>query len=221
MPVRESFVRWDGRLPDFLREKEIPARCKKSRRVSTTLLTRVRGVNLESAGQDERYLGAVAEFGPALERLARACEADAAERRDLLQDIHFALWRSMGSFDGRCSMRTWVYRVAHNIAASHMTARRRAPKGVSIEELELADDRAGPDEIAGERQALERLMTMIRALQPTDRQIMLLYLEDLDAAAIGEIAAMSAGAVATKIHRIKALLAKRFQAETMQGGRDD
>ena len=39
---------------------------------------------------------------------------------------------------------------------------------------------------------------------------MLLYLEELDAASIGEITGMTPGAVATKIHRIKKLLASRF-----------
>ncbi|MDE2182050.1 MAG: sigma-70 family RNA polymerase sigma factor [Alphaproteobacteria bacterium] len=170
---------------------------------------------MDAASQDERYLSAAAEFGSALERLAHACEADATERRDLLQDIHLALWRSLAVFDGRCSMRTWVYRVAHNTAAPHVTARRRRPKGVSIEEFEFADDGASPEQAAGENQALERLMAMIRALKPPDAQVMLLYLEDLDAAAIGEITGLSARAIATKVHRIKALLARRFE-----GGRD-
>jgi RNA polymerase sigma-70 factor (ECF subfamily) len=166
---------------------------------------------LDRAGQDERYRQAAAEFGPALERLARAFEADAAERRDLVQDMHFALWRSLAGFDGRCSLRTWVYRVAHNTAATHVATRRRAPKGLSIEDVELADDRGGPEEIAGERQALERLMALIRTLKATDAQLMLLYLEDLSAEAIGEITGLSPGAVATKIHRIKSVLARRFE----------
>jgi DNA-directed RNA polymerase specialized sigma24 family protein len=34
-----------------------------------------------------------------------------------LQEIRIALWRSFANFDGRCSLRTWVYRVAHNTAA--------------------------------------------------------------------------------------------------------
>ncbi|HEX4860846.1 MAG TPA: sigma-70 family RNA polymerase sigma factor, partial [Rhizomicrobium sp.] len=113
---------------------------------------------MDRAEQDERYRGAAAEFGPALERLARAVEADPAERRDLLQEIHVAVWRSMQGFDGRCSVRSWVYRVAHNAAASHVMRGRRALKGVSIEELDLADDGANPEEIVGEHQALQRLM---------------------------------------------------------------
>jgi RNA polymerase sigma-70 factor (ECF subfamily) len=171
---------------------------------------------MDRGSQDERYSTAAADHGPALERLARSYEADPAERRDLLQDIHFALWRSLALFDGRCSLRTWVYRVAHNTASSHVSRRKRTAKGKSIEELEVADDSAGPEEIVGGQQLLEKLMTMIRSLKPLDAQIMLLYLEDLDAAEIGEIAGISAGAVAAKIHRIKTLLARQFHDE---GGR--
>ena len=40
---------------------------------------------------------------------------------------------------------------------------------------------------------------------------MLLYLEDLSAAEIGEVTGLSAGAVAVRIHRIKALLSLPFQ----------
>src|SRR6188474_2033344 len=69
-------------------------------------------------GQERRYAEAAAAFGPALERLARAYERDPDKRRDLLQEIHIALWRSLARFDGRCSIRTWVYRVAHNTATS-------------------------------------------------------------------------------------------------------
>jgi RNA polymerase sigma-70 factor (ECF subfamily) len=79
-------------------------------------------------GDRERLYGHAAEtLGAALGRLARAYERDADQRRDLLQEIHVALWRSLSRFDGRCSLRTWVYRVAHNTAISK-TVRRR-PRG--------------------------------------------------------------------------------------------
>jgi RNA polymerase sigma-70 factor, ECF subfamily len=79
----------------------------------------------EKSSQDERYVRTATEFGAALERLARAYEVDPELRRDLLQDIHIALWQSLARFDGRCSERTWVYRVAHNIGASHVRRRHR------------------------------------------------------------------------------------------------
>jgi RNA polymerase sigma-70 factor (ECF subfamily) len=167
--------------------------------------------------QDERYAAAAQEFGGAIERLARGYEAQADARHDLIQDIHVALWRSLASFDGRCSVRTWVYRIAHNTAAEHIRRRRRwrRENGATLEALEAVADADDPETAVGDRQALERLMAMIQSLRPPDRQVALLYLEDMDAAAIGEITGMSTGAVATKIHRLKALLARRFA----EGGR--
>lgn len=171
-----------------------------------------------ASSQDEHYASAAAEFGRAIERLARGTEADPERRRDLLQDIHLALWRSFAQFDGRCSLRTWVYRVAHNVAASYVLTRRRVKleQLVDLDEFDRADEAPSPEERAGDQQVLARLFAMIRKLKPPDAQVMLLYLEDFDAPDIAEVTGLSAGAVATRISRIKAILAKRFH----QGGRD-
>ncbi len=69
---------------------------------------------------------------------------------------------------------------------------------------------AAVDVEADRQRALERIFTLIQALSPLDRQVILLYLEDLDAAAIGEVTGLSPGNVATKVHRIKRILAERF-----------
>jgi RNA polymerase sigma-70 factor (ECF subfamily) len=170
----------------------------------------------EAEDQETRYRDAVGRYGAAIERLARACEADPDERRDLVQDIHVALWRSFAGFDGRCAIGTWTWRVAHNAAASHVGRRRRRPaqRLATLEELETTAGGADPEAAAGESQVLDRLNGLIQALGPPDRQVMLLYLEDLPAAEIAEITGLTPGAVAVKIHRLKALLAHRFH----QGG---
>ena len=165
--------------------------------------------------QDDLYEDAVAAYGPALGRLARAWENDPDARQDLLQEMHLALWRSFASFDGRCSLRTWIYRVAHNAGASHVarSLRGRAQTLVSIEEVEEQSNFAGEsnaDQSLEKAQVIDRLYALIHRLNPLDRQVILLYLEGADAAAIGEVTGISAGYVATKIHRIKAILAERF-----------
>jgi RNA polymerase sigma factor (sigma-70 family) len=159
--------------------------------------------------QDEHYLQAITEFGPALVRLARTYEPDADQRRDLLQDVYLALWRSFAGFAGQCSLRTWVYRVAHNTAISARLRRRKA-RLVSLEELADMPAPDDPESAAGNARVLARLQTLIRRLTPPDDQVMLLYLEDQDAASIAEITGLSAGAVATRIHRVKHLLSSRF-----------
>ena len=164
------------------------------------------------ADLEARYAEAARVFGAALERLAAAYERDVDARRDLLQEVHVALWRSLGRYDGRCSLRTWVYRVAHNTAISRLVRpRAAAPTLVAIDEsldsiAGSVDHEAGVDR----RRALDRVHALIHRLRPLDRQVMLLYLEDEDAASIAEITGLSAANVATKVHRIKQILARQF-----------
>jgi len=168
--------------------------------------------------QDELYRQAANTYAAAVERLAHAYEVNAETRRDLVQEIHIALWRSFAGFDGKCSLRTWVYRVAHNVSATHVLRQKRALSNalVGIEELENLPDPSEAQDAADRSQALARLTDLIQSLKPLDRQVILSYLEGLDAASIGEITGLSAGNVATKIHRIKNILIRRFHA----GGQD-
>jgi RNA polymerase sigma-70 factor, ECF subfamily len=175
------------------------------------------GMNSREAHQDvrsqeRRYRESIELFGQALGRLARGYESEAERRKDLLQEIHVALWRSFAIFDGRCSLRTWVYRIAHGTAMKHMVANRR----VRLHEMCTLDDIAEPedhcDALHGldSETSIQRLLNLIERLKPIDRQVILLYLEDFGADAIGEVVGLSAENIATKVHRIKKLLTVMF-----------
>jgi RNA polymerase sigma-70 factor (ECF subfamily) len=165
-----------------------------------------------SADQDELYRQATTEFGAPLARLVAACEANRAHREDLLQDIHLALWRSFARFRGECALRTWVYRVAHNTAATHVVRHKRAGllQLVSLEELA-----AMPHEIDGERLAdaagvIEKVRMIVERLKAMDRDVLLLYLEGLEAADIAEVLGISPNHVSQKILRTKKVLQRHF-----------
>ena len=164
--------------------------------------------------QDELYQTAIRDFSRALDRLAAGYEADPERRHDLRQDIHFQLWRSLEIFDGRCSLKTWTFRVAHNTAVSYVNRERRKNEPfVSLEEIEEtlpADDRK-PD--IDQQRALAQLSWFIRQLKPLDRQIIISYLEEMDVATIAEITGLSPANVRMKVHRIKKILSSRFFEE--------
>lgn len=164
------------------------------------------------ANQDDLYREAVARFGSSLERLATAYEADPEKRRDLSQDIHFQLWRSFQRYDSRCSLRTWTYRVAHHVAASHIIRERRTFSTlVSLQQLEELPDEVDEQSAANQRVTLNRIWALIQLLKPLDRQVIISYLEGMDAASISEITGLSPENVATRIHRVKNVLARRFR----------
>jgi RNA polymerase sigma-70 factor (ECF subfamily) len=173
---------------------------------------------VRQASQDVLYEEASATYGAALDRLARAYESDPDIRRDLVQEIHLALWRSFEGFSQRCSLRTWVYQVAHNVAASHVLRQRRAhARLVSLEETEAFPAYEDEQLAVDRRVALEHLLRLIQHLKPLDRQVILLYLEEMDAASIAEITGISPSSVAMKIHRIKTVLARRSKRGTRYG----
>ena len=177
------------------------------------------GVPDGNTRQDDLYRQVANDFGTAMDRLARAYEPDPERRRDLLQEVHIALWRSLALFDGRCSLRTWVYRVAHNTATSRVIRRRTgAPVLVHLDELEAAAEPQDRDRALDRERAMDRLMALIRTLAPLDRQVIVLYLEGIDAAAIGEITGLSPGNVATKVHRVKKVLIARFHEQAERNG---
>ena len=84
--------------------------------VDGTVLTPSTRNNLD---QDTLYTRVAVEFGMPLARLAAAYELDPTRRQDLLQELHFSLWRSLATFADQCSLRTWVYRVAHSPQSVH------------------------------------------------------------------------------------------------------
>jgi RNA polymerase sigma-70 factor (ECF subfamily) len=95
------------------------------------------------------------------------------------------------------------------VAASHVLTDRRAKLRtfVSLEDAAELPEPGGTEADVGRRRTIERLYLFIQQLKPLDREVILLYLEGTDAASIGEITGLSSGNVATKVHRIKHLLA--------------
>ena len=143
------------------------------------------------------------------------------------QEIPCAVWRSFATFRNQCSLRTWVYRVAHN-AASSFTRRHYKFRRAHLVSLEQLDERPwieqsrGPEESPVERlhdeaAVTERLRELIRQLKPIDRDVILLYLEGIDAASIGDVLGLSPDNVAQKVHRTKKVLQRRFRIERDAG----
>ena len=108
--------------------------------------------------------------------------------------------------------------MAHDPALTYVTRRRRSRHGVlcTLDELDAQESLADGDSPASGAdydQSAARLYSLIRRLAPLDGQIMLLYLEDLEATEIATTTGLSPGNVATKVHRIERLLTRFYHSE--------
>jgi len=145
-------------------------------------------------------------------KIAGAYCANPADREDLIAESIVALWRSWERFDGRAAFSTWMYRVALNVAISyHRRESRRErhwmPAGQALLEAVAAPSDPPADE------TLAYLHDLIGELEPLDRALMLLYLDELSHAEIAATLGISTSNVATKIGRIKERFRRKVAAQ--------
>ena len=136
-------------------------------------------------------------------KVAGSYSRTASDRDDLAQEICLQLWRAFPDYDEQRKFSTWMYRVALNVAISQ-TRRAASRNSEQLESLELFHLETLGGEDSSERQAqLEALQAFIAKLEPLNRALMLLYLDDHCYAEMAAVLGISETNVATKIGRIK------------------
>ncbi len=160
--------------------------------------------------QDERCA-----FGDLLEanrgivfKVVNSYAFNPADREDLAQEIATQLWRAYRGYDPRRRFSTWMYRIALNVAISHVRAstrhrRHTTPLDEDALNAALTDGLVhdGLDQDAAQQaRALHRF---IHGLEPLNRALLLLYLEDNSYREIADILGITETNVATKLSRLK------------------
>ncbi|MDQ6924709.1 MAG: sigma-70 family RNA polymerase sigma factor [Candidatus Eremiobacteraeota bacterium] len=135
-------------------------------------------------------------------KVADAYCPNRADREDLAQNIVAQLWRAYRRFDDRKSFSTWMYRVAVNVAISFYRGEARRMRNVVPSEASIVETIAQPPPEESD-EGLAVVRAFIERLDPLDRALMILYLDNNPYASIAEILGISQTNVATKISRIK------------------
>jgi RNA polymerase sigma-70 factor (ECF subfamily) len=161
------------------------------------------------------------------------------DAEDLVQETYLRAWRSYGGFEGRSSVRTWLYQIATNRCLTELAkqSRRMLPSGVSDPEpdpdasLEEAGtevnwlqpapdamvipDSADPAAIVAAREGLRlALIASLQYLPPRQRAV--LVLRDVLAFPTAEVAVMlgtTTASVKSALQRARARLGKLALAD--------
>lgn len=125
---------------------------------------------------------------------------------DCMQEVLISLWRSFGSFEGRSSEKTWVWRVATN---TMLMLRRKSRNAFDVEPLTPNSNTA--DEVSDESQ--EQLRQLINSLPEQDGTVIRAFLDGFSYKDIADMTGSSVGAVAMRIARTKHRLKKMYEQE--------
>lgn len=157
------------------------------------------------ADRTERFLSLIKKEESLISAICFSFASDADDYEDLRQDALINLWRGIDSFCGNSSQRTWLYRVVFNscVSSSRKSSFLKS-RTVGIESLYglIADE---PSEQL-ERIAL--LHKLISKLNPLEKAIILMWLDEASYEDIAEVMGISKSNVAVRLHRIREKLSR-------------
>lgn len=176
------------------------------------------------AGDEEAFAAVVRAHHAALCRLARTFVGSSAIAEEVVQETWLAVVRGVARFEGRSSLRTWLFHILVNRARTTATRERRADSGVDpdadrfdgagvwssppVPWAEQVDDRLAAEHAA----ALAR--DLLETLPDTQRQVVVLRdVEGLTAAEVAALLGLSDGNQRVLLHRGRARLRAGLEAK--------
>lgn len=142
------------------------------------------------------------DHGPLIRRIARSYEANGARAEELVQDIHLALWQALVRYRGEASVKTFVARVAHNRAISHVTREAREPRAVELDDGLPATD-ATPEEHAARTDLRTKLEAAVQRLPVSLKVAATLALEGFTPEEVAQVLGIGVSAASVRLHRAK------------------
>ena len=122
------------------------------------------------------------------------------DRQDLYQEIIIQLWKAYPRFKGESAFSTWLYRIAINTAITGL--RKKKDFIVSFEPSELPAG-ISHDPIHQEDDQVQQLYNAIDLLNPIEKAIVLLYLDNTTYEEMENVLGINQGNLRVKVNRIK------------------
>ena len=122
---------------------------------------------------------------------------DSDEVADLFQETLINLWKGMPEKDEISNIKGWIYRVSLNTCISLNRKKKSRPTVSLTMDIDLFESKGEKE------QQVEMLHKRITRLQPFDRALVLLWLEDISYEEIGLILGITAKNVSVRLTRIR------------------
>lgn len=157
---------------------------------------------------EKEFTDIVREYKGTIYTVCYMFSNDSNEVADLFQEILINIWNGLPKFRGESSLNTWIWRVSFNTCVSYTKKNSRR-----LKTSPLSMDINLFDESQEDVRQIKMLQKRIKRLGPFDRAIVLLWLEDMSYAEIGEIVGISEKNVSVRLVRIREQLKKMNNIE--------
>jgi len=144
-------------------------------------------------------------------RSVRRLGVDSASVDDVVQEIFLVVHRRLGEFEGRSSIKTWVFGIALRVVRDHRRTIRRKRLGADARadgaELDrLADQGLAPFEALARAEAAKLLEGLLDAMDDEKREVFVLAeLEDMSVPEISEITGVNSNTIHSRLRAARRL----------------
>jgi RNA polymerase sigma-70 factor (ECF subfamily) len=155
-----------------------------------------------ASDQRETFTRLLDQHAGIIRKVAATYTGNRADRLDVMQEISLQLWKAYPRYSPARPFSTWMYRIALNVAISFLrSATRPHRQTLSLEttEVDVPDESA----TAPSDERVAELQQVIATLEPLNRALLLLYLDDRSYLEIASVLGITETNVATKISRLK------------------
>jgi RNA polymerase sigma-70 factor (ECF subfamily) len=146
---------------------------------------------------EKQFLEDILKSRGIIVRICMIYRKDRADRDDLYQEIIMNAWNAYPRFKGLSKFSTWLYKVALNTALSE----NRKNKFFGL--LSDLDHLKNRESIENTNEDTEMLYFAIEQLDPLEKSIALLYLDDLPYKEISEITGLTESNIGVRLNRLK------------------
>ncbi|MGH9616553.1 MAG: sigma-70 family RNA polymerase sigma factor [Acidobacteriaceae bacterium] len=179
------------------------------------------------AGSEEAFALLIGQYQAPVYSLISRVLNDPSDAADITQDVFIKVFRSIGSFHGDSSLRTWIYRIALREASNQRrwwsrhrgreitieteTSASEQGRSTYLKDM-LIDDHESPYELTAHEEIRAKVEVELRRLPEPFRTVVILRdLEGLPYDEIAEILGTHLGTVKSRLVRGRAMLRLRLQ----------
>lgn len=160
-------------------------------------------------GDIESFRLIVERYEKPIARMIRNITNNRESCEDIAQDVFFAAYRKLASFDpARSNFSTWLFTIARNKSINAL----RKKRPLSMSELPQNSDTHNPSDELAEREFFDKLDAGLEALPSAQkRAFVLAEFEKLSYEEIAQIEGVRTGTIKSRINRAKKKLAKALK----------
>lgn len=162
--------------------------------------------------QVELFEATIREHRQSLARIVATYERIPALQQELHQEILLAIWKALAHFKGNSSIHTFIYRVAHNQAISHVSKHANKPRHEDLNPS-VADDSSDPMKHVFQSERIKHLLDAMHQLPLVQRELLALSLEGLSYKELAEVTGMSESNVGVRLNRAKKSLRSIMESD--------